>query len=125
MNTYTLEEMLELPAGPDIDLCIAEEVCGWEFKKYDTDAEGLERHVPCPPGGPLDLYSIPKYSTSWADAGPLLELTTHAYLMHDGRCWNCTFRNQLQRANWQSAQTPMLAICRAALVWASERGKKE
>ena len=129
MKTYTLTEALALPAGRDLDACVAEHV--FEWIKEDRSWHGRPFTVFYPKDLPgeanilawtLDDKRWPHYSTSWADAGPLLEVMSCVKIYHDKRCndWICFW----SETDCKIAETPQLAICRAALVWASERGKK-
>ncbi len=121
MTNYTLTEALALPAGRDLDACIEREVFGSQV------FEVLPEHYFYRPAGKPKLRPVPHYSTSWADAGPLLQVMPYAQLSHNEeprKPWTCDF-NAVLREDSPSGETPMLAICRAALVLASERGKKE
>jgi hypothetical protein len=99
----TREEILNMPAGRELDALIAENVMD---NKHDIWSRGEPK---C-------------YSTDIAAAWEAVtEISKDITLAHRGKFWFCDFDNQDDWSYSQSDTAP-LAICKASLLAVTEKG---
>jgi hypothetical protein len=107
----TKDEILNLPAGEEMDTLIAERVMGFSFNKYGHSFTGKGH-----PGW-HDLNKLPNYSTDMAAAWEVVEQR-----QKNGYCFDAdgnALRRRIRFGVGQEigeAETMPLAICRAALL---------
>lgn len=123
MNKLTKEQILNMPAGREIDALIAERVMGWT--RSHRGARGTQFYD-VPGWGVRSEGAIPDFSTKIAAAWLVVEKMTER---DDGDCglittvrgWSCEFGAASMK--YANAETAPLAICRAALLATMEGDK--
>lgn len=133
MRKITEEWALQAEAGDELDRicalwfgCIMREDPSYETGELWTQPNGAWNVVP------------PRYSSSWSDAGPLLEAMGDSLSREeekDGGSWYCVVvhdklvcgESYPQSADWRAAvaDTPQLAIARACAVLVAHGITKE
>lgn len=141
MSKPTRVEVLAEPAGHRLDAWVAEYACGWKWYTRETlpsrgkafwlrseeDVGWLKGPLTLmnPPsvgeseGHVTNAATVPEYSTSWADAGPLLEkLAGKLSLIRtdDGHWHLVSGEATAERDIVGHGETPQLAIARAAVL---------
>ena len=121
----TRNEILNMPAGREMDALVAEKVMGWSRGTYHSDGVDYLRD----PEGTSHL-NVPQYSTDIAAAWQVVEKIRTKYpviristgdLM--GKYWQCHMADAWREVSHEddsdwfaNAPTAPLAICRAALL---------
>jgi hypothetical protein len=141
----TLEEVLDVSAGRELDALVAEKVMGWVYREYwgqlvpsehldapmwsewaqDKSGDVCRHPINRMPNIPYrgDKPWIPEYSTDISAAWEVVEKNKEYwfFLMYsaDMKQWWCEYRVNKQKGR-VTADTAPLAICRAALLAMSE-----
>lgn len=122
----TREEIMAMPAGPELDALVAERFMGWQKGLYSRWMKGTawagHLYLPC------DDYYCPEPawspSTDWAACGPVFEQLAIlkgwycAIEMDEGKLWWETWGHE-GGGVWRivcRAETATLAVCRAAVL---------
>jgi hypothetical protein len=126
-NNITRDDILNMPAGRELNILIAENVMGWKHSRVIPNSDIIT-------GGDLILwtkpdnviitiYDLPDYSNDIASAWLVLEHmgNTYGWKPHNGVMImreNDNWYVELPQPNWECAEaaSPALAICRATLL---------
>ncbi len=118
----TTEEMLALPAGPDLDALIATRVLGYRRVRQTTTRTGRIIHIgDAPEEKPNDgpSWKLPGFSTSIVACWPVHDWLRERWGQFEltaGLEWHCKPDAGSDYTFYcGSGETPMLAIVRAAL----------
>ena len=113
----TRDEILNMPAGREMDALVAKNVMKLEFPVYEFD-------------GYKHQYKPKPYSTNIAAAWEVVdkinsqESLYNFELSKDDKSWMCEWwSKETQEPIWATADTAPLAICRAALLAVMESRK--
>lgn len=110
----TRDEILNMPAGREMDALIFEKIFGFEKGTFPV-YEPMKSNV-----GDYMVRPIQEYSTDISAAWEVVEKLTDGIFLNDFslwttmRCWKADF-TELRVAD-SNAETAALAICRAALL---------
>lgn len=125
----TATEIAAMPAGPELDALVAEKVVGYEWAGKPRGIQYLQ-----PKGGGKAVARrhhkevtyfgyqtplLPGFSTDIAAAWLVLEWLRNRWgqiSLVAGLEWHCYPCDKTKGREWGTGDTPMLAICRAALL---------
>jgi hypothetical protein len=106
-----------MKAGRELDALVAERVMGWTYKPFYNGGGEWSHNGKLVAFGGLDGGSLPKYSSSIADAWQVVEKLkadgNNVWVEWAGKVWVCGATSVFPDIE---ADTAPLAICKAALM---------
>lgn len=115
----------EMPAGRDLDALVAEKIMGWTNMPAPPIPEDMAGRTPDD-----EIIDLPRYSTDIAAAWTVVIKIKESHQVclvledyqFDGKYWEACFKGKFDEStgkwtklDYAFADTPELAICRAAL----------